>query len=221
MRAAESHGHPEPLCRADHDVGTEVARGFQQHQCERVCRHGQKSTCLMSGPRHRAQVPDLPGAGGVPDQHSEALRQVFGAQIPHLKGDPDRLRARHQHGEGLWMQVRVNDERVALTHSVRQGHRFGSSRGLIEQTRVGDRQTCQLADQSLERQQPLQPALGDLRLIGGVGGVPGRVEQHVARDHRRRMRAVVAQADHRPAGMVAGGKLTQELMCGGFVHRGG
>ena len=52
-------------------------------------------------------------------------------------------------------------------------------------------------DHRLEVQQRLEPALADLRLVRRVRGVPGRVLQHVAADHRRGERAVVAQADHR------------------------
>ncbi|MCY1174845.1 hypothetical protein D9M73_150590 [compost metagenome] len=37
--------------------------------------------------------------------------------------------------------------------------------------------------------------MGDLRLVRGVGGIPGRVFQEVAQDRRRRVGAVVALAD--------------------------
>ena len=59
------------------------------------------------------------------------------------------------------------------------------------------RQPGQVGDHGLEVEQRLQAALGDLRLVRRVGGVPGRVLQDVAQDHRRGEGAVVAEADHR------------------------
>ena len=49
----------------------------------------------------------------------------------------------------------------------------------------GGRQPGEVGDHGLEVQQRLEPALADLRLVRRVGGVPGRVLQHVAPDHRR------------------------------------
>ena len=44
--------------------------------------------------------------------------------------------------------------------------------------------------------------LAHLGLVGGVGGVPGRVLQHAAQHHRRGDRAVVAHPDHAGEGAV-------------------
>ena len=85
-----------------------------------------------------------------------------------------------------------------------QRHRLGGGGALVEQRGVGGRQPGQVADHGLEVEQRLEPALGDLRLVRRVGGVPARVLEHVAPDHRRGDRAVVAQADHRLGGAVGG-----------------
>jgi hypothetical protein len=79
----------------------------------------------------------------------------------------------------------------------RHVHRLGRRRRLVEQRRVGDRHAGQVAHHGLEIQQRLQPSLRQLRLIGRVGGVPARVLQHVALDHRRDMGAVIALSDQR------------------------
>jgi hypothetical protein len=78
-----------------------------------------------------------------------------------------------------------------------QGHRLDRGRRLVQHGRAGHRQRGQVLDHGLEVEQRLQPALRDLRLVGRVGGVPGRILQHVAADHGRGDGAVVAQADHR------------------------
>ena len=84
-----------------------------------------------------------------------------------------------------------------------QRHRLGRRGALVEQRGVGGRQPGQVADHGLEVEQRLEPALGDLRLVRRVGGVPGRVLQHVAPDHRRGDGAVVAEPDHRLGRAVA------------------
>src|SRR5664280_515082 len=56
---------------------------------------------------------------------------------------------------------------------------------------------------------PYQPALGDLRLVGRVGRVPGGVLQHVALDHRRDEGVVVAHPDHLDHRGVACGQCPQ------------
>ena len=84
---------------------------------------------------------------------------------------------------------------LAAAGAIGQGHRLSGSGGLIEQRSIGDRQAGELADQGLEIQQGFQTALGNLRLIGGVGGVPSRVFQHVALDQRWGGGVVVTKAD--------------------------
>ena len=79
----------------------------------------------------------------------------------------------------------------------------------------------QVGDDGLEVEQRLEPALGDLRLVRRVGGVPARVLQHVAADHRRGDRAVVAQADHRLGRPVAGREAAQLGRGALLGHRGG
>ena len=98
---------------------------------------------------------------------------------------------------------------VAARDPAGQGHRLGRGRGLVEQRRVGDVEPGQVADHRLEVQQRLEAALGDLRLVGRVRGVPGRVLQHVPADDRGRDRAVVAEADHGDRDRVARGEAPQ------------
>ena len=75
-----------------------------------------------------------------------------------------------------------------LLMRMRHRHRLGRGGRLVQQRGVGDLHAGQFADHRLEVQQRLQPALRDLRLVRRVGGVPAGVLQHVAQDHRRRVR---------------------------------
>ena len=84
---------------------------------------------------------------------------------------------------------------LALDAAPRERHRLGGGGRLVEHRRVGDRHAGEVAHHGLEVDQRLHAALRDLGLVGRVGGVPGRVLEHVAQDDARRVRAVVALAD--------------------------
>ena len=71
----------------------------------------------------------------------------------------------------------------------------------------------------LKVQQRLQTALGNFRLIRGVGGVPARVFQHVAQNHGRRQGAVIPHADAGGEDLVATGNLLQVVQHLGLAAR--
>ena len=96
-------------------------------------------------------------------------------------------------------------------------HRLGGSRALVEQRGVGGLEPGEVGDHRLEVQQRLEPALADLGLVGRVGGVPGRVLEHVAAYDGRRHRAVVAESDHRDQRVVHRSDLA-ELGRGGALR---
>ena len=97
------------------------------------------------------------------------------------------------------MGVGVDEKDVGGARGDTAGHRHRLGRGgaLVEERRVGQVHAAQIADEGLEVEERLQPALADLGLVGRVGGVPSRVLEHVAGDDRRHHRAVVAHADER------------------------
>ncbi|MNP13039.1 hypothetical protein D3C76_1053040 [compost metagenome] len=95
------------------------------------------------------------------------------------------------------MAVGIDEEHIALglRYALGQGHGFGGGGGFVEQRGAGQVEAGEVDGQLLEVQQRLQAALGDFRLVGGVGGVPARVLQHVAQDDGGGDGAVVAGAD--------------------------
>ncbi len=95
------------------------------------------------------------------------------------------------------------DALLHLADAPGQRHGFRGGRALVEQRRTGGGQSGQVGDDGLEVQERLEAALRDLRLVRGVGGVPGRVLHDVAEDDRRREGAVVTEADHRGEDLVA------------------
>ena len=99
--------------------------------------------------------------------------------------------------------------RRGLGGAPRDRHRLGRGRRLVEQRGVRERQPREVADHRLVVEQRLQAALRDLRLVRRVGRVPGRILEHLAQHHLRRVRAVVAEPDHRRHHAVAVAELAQ------------
>ena len=160
----------------------------------------------------RTRVEDAAGGAGVLHQHAGQL--AVGQPVGEV-GDDDvdahGLGAGADHVDGLRERVGVDDERAGglAVAAAYERHGLGGRGALVEQRRVGGRQPGEVADHGLEVDEGLEPALGDLRLVRRVGGVPARVLEHVAADHRRRDRRVVAEPDHRLRGPVEPGDPAQ------------
>ena len=112
----------------------------------------------------------------------------------------ERLRAGPDDGERLRVAVLRDEEHVApvgllAEHAPRHHHRLGGGGRFVEHRRVCDLEAGQVEDQGLEVEQRFEATLRDLGLVGRVLGVPARVLEHVAQDHRGRDRAVVAHAE--------------------------
>ena len=215
VRAAVAHRHAEPLGAAHRDVGAHLAGRHQQGQGQQVGGHGRQRALGVRGLDGRAEVPDLPAGPRVLQQDPEQLplglrREEPGGDRGDHELDPERLGPGGQHGQGLRQAVRVGHEDPAAPGPP-PGQRHGlHGRGcLVQQGGPGHRQRGQVLDEGLEGEQRLEPPLRDLRLVGGVGRVPGRVLQHVTADHRRGVRAVVAQPDHGAGDGVPGGQAAQ------------
>ena len=106
---------------------------------------------------------------------------------------------------GCTAESTKNARRLALRAAADHRHRFRRGGRLVEQRRVRHRQAGEVDHHLLEVEQRLEPTLRDLGLVGRVGGVPAGVLEHVALDHRRRVRAVVAHADEVAPQLVAPG----------------
>ena len=222
MRAAETHRHAEALRGADDDVGAHRARGRQQHQAERIGGHDGERAQRMGGVDLGAEVADGAGATGILQHHGEGFGGGDGGGIASRRvdqRDAERPGPRGEHGAGVRVEIigQRDDVGPGLGHAVRHRHRLGGSGGFVEQRGVGDVEAGEFADHGLEIDQRLEPALGDFGLIGGVGGVPARVLQHVAQHHRRGVGAVIAEADEGFFEHVALGEAAQFGDGGGLV----
>ena len=222
VRAAVAHRYAEALGAAEHDVGTQLTRRGQQQQAEQVGRHARQGLLGVQLLDQRAQVADLAEAVRVLQQGAKHLvaGEVVDAVDHHVKAKG--VGAGLHHGDGLRVAVLVNKEQVALAlgDALGHGHGFGSGGGFVEQRGAGQVQTGEVDGQLLEVQQRFQTALGNFRLIRGVGGVPAWAHQHVADDHGRGHGAVVAHADQAGPQLVLLGIATQFGQGGFLVQRG-
>ena len=222
VRAAVEQRDAEALGRADHDVRPQRARRLEQGQGEQVGGDDDERVPGVRGLGDRARVDDparrRPGTAAARRRARPPGSPSARSATTHV--DAHGLGAGAHDLDGLRKRVRVDDERsrrlpVAAAY---QRHRLRGRGALVEERRVGGRQPGQVADHRLEVEQGLEASLGDLRLVRRVGGVPARVLEHVAPDHRRGERAVVAQADHRLRRAVAGREVTK--LAGDVLLRG-
>ena len=135
---------------------------------------------------------------------------------------PSGLDAGPHDGDGLRQALGVEHDlvRLGLRRAAHQRDGLGDGGRLVQQRRVRGGQAGQVGDHGLEVEQRFEPALGDLRLVGRVRGVPGRVLEDVAADHAGGDGVGVAEADHLRHRPVARGEGAQ-LRGGVLFGRGG
>ncbi|MNK58924.1 hypothetical protein D3C87_780230 [compost metagenome] len=223
MRAAEAERHAEALRVADHDVRAPFAGGGDQGQRQQVGGHRDQAAARVHGIGQRLVVADMAEGIRVLQQHAVAVRFQCLGRSAHAQHDAHRLGARAQQFQRLRVHRIVHEEGIgpALGRTLGQGHRLGRRGGFIEQRGVGDFHAGQVGAQGLEVDQRFHAALRNLSLVRGVGGVPGRVFQHVAQDHVRGERAVVTLADEAAEDLVLVGDRADLGQCLHFGQRRG
>ena len=186
--------------------------GANRDQCAALVRSGHQF-----GPVDRRAA----GAGQLRDDPEEVAVGQAGAKVDGDDLDAQRLGTGGEHRRGLAVHVGVDGEPVRRPahRAVHQRHRFCGGGALVEHRGVGDLEPGQVGDHRLEVQQRLEAALADLRLVRGVGGVPGGVLKYVAAQHRWRQRVEVALPDHRHRDGVGVGHGAQ--FCERFLLAGG
>ena len=224
--AAEAHGHSEALGAADDDVRAHFSGGCQQAQAEQIGGDDAHHVALPALADERLQVRDGPAGGGILDEPGERVGRRFSARGIRDQFHPDGCRAGAHHLQGLREGVLGNEQLAArsaaprvslLLHVEGQEHGFRGCGALVQHGGVGDVHGREVRDHGLEIQQGLQTALGDLRLIGRVGGVPARVLEDVPEDDGGRVAVVVAHADagsERPVGIGDVPGFAQKLLFG-------
>ena len=148
------------------------------------------------------EVGDVAIGARILENRPEIARHGIGAgdirRIAHGDVDPERRRARFDHGNRLGMAILIYEEpgRLGFRHPLRHGHRLCRRRRLVQKGGVGNLKPGQVSDHRLVVQQRFQPPLADLGLIRRVGRVPRRILKNVALDRGRRCRPVIPLSNH-------------------------
>jgi hypothetical protein len=110
---------------------------------------------------------------------------------------------------------------VAFFEAVAHHHGLGGGSAFVEHGGVGDFETGQVGNERLEIEEGFETALGDLGLVGRVGGIPAWVFQDGALDDAGRVGVVVAHADVAAENLVLRGEPAEFGQGGGFTEGGG
>ncbi len=199
MRAAIAHGNTKSLGGTHHDIGPELARGFQHHHGHQIAGDNRQAALGLNLFDRLGDVAHLSRRSWILHQYAKHIgRFQIGEGVPLHNCHAHRLRAGLQDGQSLGVHVVIDKEGIGfrLTHTMGHRHGFGCCRSFIQQGRIGDFHAGQVDDHLLVIQQCLQAALADFRLIGGIGRVPAWIFQNIPQDDRWRDGAVIAHADH-------------------------
>ena len=199
MRSAEADRYAEALRRAHDDVGPPFAGRCQQRQRKKIGGGDDVPAARPDRRGERAIVAHVAVRTGTLQQHAERVghRHVVRATVRHV--DAQRRRARADDVDRLRKHI-IGDEKtraLARADPPHQRHRFGGGRGFVEHRCVGDRHAGQIANHRLKVDERLESPLRDLRLVRRIRRVPRGILEDVPRDHRGRMRAIIALSDER------------------------
>ena len=230
MGAAKANRNAKSLAAAHGDLHAELGHRGHQHLGHWIDSSRDHDACGAGGGDQGRRVPQpATGPRQLQQQAKNTGKRIGIARrggfrrggfdggqqcrwIHALQDDAQGLGPGAQNGQGLGEEVGIHQEAPGLglaAGAETEAHRLGRRRALIKQGGIGNRQPGELGDQGLEVEQGLQSPLGNLRLVGGVGGVPGWVFEHVPLQQRRRHRGGIAQANQAAAGLVGGGDLGQ------------
>ncbi len=192
-----THRHAKALGGTQHHIGAQLARGFEQQQREQIGADASQSFLGLYGGNQSAQIFHLTCGGGVLEQgtkHLFAHRIARGADR-HVETEVNR--ALLDHVDHLRVHVIGHEEEVGfgLGHPFGQRHRLGGGGRFIQQGGACQIHAGQIQRQLLEVEQGFETALCQLGLIGGVGGIPTRIFQHVAQNDMGHMGIVITHAD--------------------------
>ncbi len=224
MRSPEHERYAETLGRADGDIGTHLAWRGEQGERQQVGGDRHEHPSLAQRSDELGVVAHQPRRAGILEQDRVRVgRHDVAGRVADDNLDAERQGTGPQDLDGLGMAVGIDEEGVPLAcrDALEHRHRLGGRRRLVEERGVGQLHAGEIDDHGLEVEQRLEPALGDLRLVRRVRGVPARVLEDVPLDHRGGVRARVPHADERGVDLVLIGETAKPPQHAGLGHRTG
>ena len=204
----------QALGAAEDDVRAPFARRRQQGQAEDVGGDGHLAAGFVGLGDEGAVVADgAVGIGVLEDAGEEVGRELQLFVAAHAQGDALWHGAGAHHGQRLREDAFVDEDGVgagfllvAGAQGVHHGDGFGCGGAFVQQRAVGQGHAGEVAHGGLEVHQCFQAALRHFGLVGGVGGVPHGIFEHVALDDGGRDGVIPAAADVGGVHFVLGGQ---------------
>ena len=202
-RATIAHRDTETLGGTDHTVSAPLARRREQCQSQQVSSHAHEDVLGVRFLNPSVEVVDAAPIVRVLDHRTEeGLVEFHLVGFANHKLDAVRRSVGLHHTDG----VRENAFSHKVFHHVvflllaaaaaeEHQHHLTSSGGVVQHGSVGQRHGSQAADHRLVVQQSLDTALGNLSLVRSVGGVPARILENIAQNHRRGVGVVSTHTD--------------------------
>ncbi|CAB4644463.1 unannotated protein [freshwater metagenome] len=193
---AKAKRNTKALRRSHGNVSPEFSGRSNERECQQICGNHSEATVGMRLRDSVSWVNDPARRTRVLNKDTKTFRQR-GGEVALDEFNAERFSAPSQDGLGLRQSISVNNEdRAFLTgNATSQQHGLSNSCGLIKHGRVSGRHSGQVSDHGLEVQQGFQATLRNLWLVGGVGGIPTGVFEHVALNHTRGVGPVVAKTN--------------------------
>ena len=134
VRPSEAHRETEPLCRADHDVGSETTGRLEKDESHRIGSDGDDESGLVPRAHEFVGSHDATRGRRVREENSESRRHVHRFDRPHDEIDSERDGTSAQDPHDLRMGVGVDKEGIAgvLRNATGHCHRLGGGRGFVE-----------------------------------------------------------------------------------------
>ena len=177
----------------------------------------------MQGGNCGSQVPYFAIGSGVLENRAEDIVLCQLGEIRNDQFKTETLSAGFQDVDGLRETSIVDEKGIGITaaHTLCQRHRFCRGGCFVQQGGIGQIHAAEIQNHLLECQETFQAPLRHFGLIGGVGGVPARVFQHLAQNHVRRKRVVVTEANERAGSLILAHHCLQPrkycCFCSGFA----
>ena len=201
--ASVAHRDTETLGGADHAISTPLARRREQRQSVQIGGHAHEDVLGVRFLNPRAIIVDAAPVVRILDHRTKEGLVKF-----HLVGFADHELDAVRGSVGLHHTDRVREHAfcheifhhvvlllLAAAAAEEHQHHLARGGGVIQHGSVGQRHGGQAADHRLVVQQGLDTALGNLRLVRGVGGVPARILENIAQNHRRGVGVVMTHTD--------------------------
>ena len=225
-RRAEAHRDAKTLGGTSHAVGTPFTGRCEEREGVQVGGNAHENLKFVALGGESGEIMDAAPVVGVLDHRAEeGLIEFHLVGLANDKFDAlsGRVGLHHadavrEHAFGNEIFVHVVLLLLAGAAAVEHQHHLAGGGGIVEHGGVGQRHGGERRNHRLVVEEGFNTALRNLGLIGGVGGVPAGVLEHVAQNHGRGIGVVMAHSDEGTVHFVLGHLGVDEVEVFALLH---